>query len=615
VKSQYNQLPGVAGIFGGKSPSHNAQRIAVMLRVLAYGGREKAGIFNDEKTGVCIGWTRRSSSSNLKLPVWNEAHNTALLWWGETFEDALPNGNPQIERCLEFLQAYEREEIQSIKRLNGWFAGIIVDLNHRKAVLFNDRYGLCRLHFYETDHGFYFSSEAKALLAIFPEVARLDPKSAGEFISCGAILQNRTMFSGISLLPGASAWTFSGKRQIRKNFYFRKEEWENQSPLNAEEYYKELRQTWTQILPRYLSDKQSCGLSLTGGVDSRMIIAYGSHPAGDLKCYTFAGEYRDSADLILARKTAEICRRPHETIYVGRSFLAEFPELAADSIYISDGTMDVSGSVDLYVQRIAQQIAPVRVTGTNGGEIMRGLVAFKPSTLCLDAFKPDLQVYIKAAEKTYQKELEHKSRLSFTAFKQTPWYMNPKFLIERSQISLRMPYFDNNLVQLVFRAPGELTGDNKMAFRLIADANPALAAIDSDRGLKLRSRYGLTSVKHGFQQFTYKLEYAFDYGMPSWLAIVDRLLSPLHPERFILGRHKFHHFRIWYRDKLSEYIKEILLDPCARRRPYLSGSGLEKMVRSHIQGSANYTREIHKILSLELTERLLIENSIQKNND
>ena len=72
-------------------------------------------------------------------------------------------------------------------------------------------------------------------------------------------------------------------------------------------------------------------------------------------------------------------------------------------------------------------------------------------------------------------------------------------------------------------------------------------------------------------------------GMPQWVAKADHLMAPLHLEKLFLGRHKFHHFRIWYRDKLGNYLKEVLLDPRSRSR---SPWHMEKMVKGHIGTNA-----------------------------
>jgi len=110
-----------------------------------------------------------------------------------------------------------------------------------------------------------------------------------------------------------------------------------------------------------------------------------------------------------------------------------------------------------------------------------------------------------------------------------------------------------------------------------------------------------------FHAFTFKAEYAYDNGMPQWVAKMDHAFSSLHLERLFLGRHKYYHFRVWYRDALSGYIREILLDPRTLSRPYWQKNVLEAMVQHHIKGDRNYTNEIHRVLSVELLHRLFVD--------
>jgi asparagine synthase (glutamine-hydrolysing) len=230
---------------------------------------------------------------------------------------------------------------------------------------------------------------------------------------------------------------------------------------------------------------------------------------------------------------------------------------------------------------------------------------FKPNPTVGNVFDSDVERSFRDATETYANELQG-HRLSFTSFKQAPWYMASKFAIERSQVTYRTPYFDNDLVALAYETPATLL-HNEPAIRLIADGNPALGKIATDRGLASESIPGLDRLLHWYQEFTFKAEYAYDYGMPQWLAKLDHMFAPLHLEKLFLGRHKVAHFRVWYRDELSPGLKEILLDPAARSRPYLRANSVEAMLRAHSSGQRNYTSEIHKILTLEFIQRKLIE--------
>jgi hypothetical protein len=82
----------------------------------------------------------------------------------------------------------------------------------------------------------------------------------------------------------------------------------------------------------------------------------------------------------------------------------------------------------------------------------------------------------------------------------------------------------------------------------------------------------------------------------------------LHLERLFLGHHKIDHYRTWFRSKLSDYVREILLDRRAADRPYLNKEFLKEMVEGHMNGFQNYTSEINRTITAELIHRLLIEN-------
>jgi asparagine synthase (glutamine-hydrolysing) len=108
-------------------------------------------------------------------------------------------------------------------------------------------------------------------------------------------------------------------------------------------------------------------------------------------------------------------------------------------------------------------------------------------------------------------------------------------------------------------------------------------------------------------EFTFKAEYGYDYGMPQWVARIDHFLSPLHLERLFLGRHKLLHFRVWYRDRLADYLRQTLLDPRSLSRPYVDRRSVEAIVNGHIRGDQNHTTELHKLLTLELLHRLFVD--------
>jgi asparagine synthase (glutamine-hydrolysing) len=490
--------------------------------------------------------------------------------------------------------------------LNGRFHGLLSNKSNQTALLFNDRYGMHRIYYHESKDAFYFAAEAKAILAVRPELRVIDPRGMGELVSCGCVLENRSVFKNISVLPPGSAWTFRKGLIEHKGTYFDPKEWEEQETLDIEPYYQQLREIFSANIPKYFNGDQPIGMSLTGGLDSRMIMAWRKAPPNSFPCFSFGGMFRDCQDVTIARKVAQLCGQQHQVIGVGDEFLSKFPHYSERSVFLTDACVDVSRSPDLYINELARKIAPVRMTGNYGGEVLRSIRAFKPVEPPPNLFHSDFSTYLNHAKQTYS-SLISVHPLSFSVFRQAPWHHYGLLALEQTQIALRSPYLDNELVRMVFRAPKSTLSNNDISLRIIEDGNPALRKISTDRGLAGNSGRIATAIRHEYLEFTFKAEYAYDYGMPQWVARADHALSKFHLERLFLGRHKFYHFRVWYRDALAAYVREMLLDPRTLARPYLQGQSVETIVAGHLKGDRNYTTAIHKILTLEHLHRLFID--------
>jgi asparagine synthase (glutamine-hydrolysing) len=594
-------MPGIVAIIT-RMPKRLAQpQLMRMLGTMRHESFYRTGTWIDEAAGVYVGWTALEGSFADSMPLRNEGGDCVLAFSGEEYSSSAGKAGSYL------LDLYEREP-EFPRNLNGRFHGLVMDGRSGTATVFNDRFGMHRLYVHEASDATYFAAEAKAILAVRPELRRTDPRSLGEFVACGAVLENRTLFDGIRLLPPASAWSFGNGLLERRRTYFEPREWEEQGTLEPEAYYSELRSVFQQKLPRYFSGAQPIGMSLTGGLDMRMIMASHKAPPGSLPCYTFGSMFREHADLRVARRVAEACHQPFQVLTAGREFLFEFPQYAERTVYLSDGAVDVGHAPDLYLNQRARTIAPVRFTGIFGSEILRGVVSFKPEKPQGGIFSPEFDAEIHRAGETYR-QIREGHPISFAAFRQAAWHMHGSVALEQTQVVIRSPFLDNDLVRMVFRSPASVLASSAVSWRLIADGNRSLLAIPTDRGAAGNRGGVREAVSRAMQEFLFKAEYAYDMGMPQWLAGLDHSLAFCHFERLFLGRHKPFHFRVWYRDALAKYVQEILLDPRTLSRSFVNAKTLSQAVRDHLNGSGNYTTEIHKALSLELLHRLFIDSA------
>jgi asparagine synthase (glutamine-hydrolysing) len=580
-----------------------------MLKTVCHEPFYVSGAWADESLGVYVGWVARRGSFAEQMPLRNENGEVTCVFSGEEFPEpgivnALRERGHSIEpNAASYLVHRYEEEADFPKGLNGRFHGLVADQRRGRVLLFNDRYGLQRLYCHEGKEAVYFASEGKAILKVCPELRTIEEKGLAEFIACGCVLENRTLFPGIDLVPPGSAWIFRGGALESKGVYFDPKEWEQQERFEPEEYYRELRSAFVETLPRYFNGDEHAGVSLTGGLDTRIIMAWHKAKPNSLPCYTFGSMYRDNEDVKLARRVASICGQSHEVIVTGNEFLSQFAHYAERSTYLTDACVDLSRSPDLYVNEKVREIAPVRIVGTYGSEIMLGAVMFKAEQPVGGLFQPEVSRKIGEAEQTYY-SARGRNRTTFVAFRQSPWHHYGVLGLEQTQVAIRSPYLDNDFVRTVYRAPGPVAINDRARHRLVRDGNPMLANLRTDRGMG-----GTNGLTHVCLEFLFKAEYAYDIGMPQWVAQIDHLFGAFHLERIWLGRHKIFHFRVWYRDQLANYVREILLDARSLARPYVEPKAVRAVVDGHIKGNHNYTTEIHRLLTLELAHRLFVDSN------
>ena len=152
--------------------------------------------------------------------------------------------------------------------------------------------------------------EAKAILAVRPELRRTDDRSLGEFVACGCVLENRTLFEDIHVLPSASAWTFGPDRSRPRKHISSRASGNNKNCSTRNPIIGKSVESFSRRFPRYLNGHEQIGVSLTGGLDTRTVMAWQRFPPRSLPCYTYGGIDRECRDVVMARRIAQECSSP-----------------------------------------------------------------------------------------------------------------------------------------------------------------------------------------------------------------------------------------------------------------------------------------------------------------
>ncbi|MGA7907597.1 MAG: hypothetical protein WCA16_09355, partial [Candidatus Sulfotelmatobacter sp.] len=340
-------MPGIVGLITKLPRTLAEPQLLRMVAALRHESFYETGTWIDESLGVYVGWIARAGSPSAGMPLRNEPGDKILVFAGEEFPEPgtkrrlKERGHAFDEQSASYLVHVAEEDSSFPKGLNGRFQGLLSDRAQGTATLFNDRYAMQRMYYHEARDAFYFAAEAKAILEVRPELRTIDHRSLGEFVACGCVLENRTLFEAVHVLPPASAWVFRSGSLERKAAYFQPGEWEAQEPLQPEAYYQEFREVFSRNLPRYFNGHEPVGVSLTGGLDTRMILAWHQAPPSSLPCYTFGGMFHDCQDVQISRRVARASGQPHRVIPIAQDFLARFAEYAERAVYLTDGCVYV----------------------------------------------------------------------------------------------------------------------------------------------------------------------------------------------------------------------------------------------------------------------------------
>jgi asparagine synthase (glutamine-hydrolysing) len=407
------------------------------------------------------------------------------------------------------------------------------------------------------------------------------------------------------LVPGGSLWAFE-HGNCRKEKYFSPASWESQSVLSGEEFSGQFEETFARVLPRYFESQSRIGISLTGGLDSRMIMACRPREQQNAVCYTFSGERAKTLDDRLAARVAKACGLEHQLLRIGADFFSDFAKHADRTVFVTDGCFGVTGAHEIYLNKQGRRLAPVRLTGNYGSEILRGTSTFKPLNLSTELIEPHFQ--LSSNDWADRLTRSHSHPVTFAAFHELPWKLFGSLCASRSQTIFRTPYLDNDLVALAYRCPDDLRRSPRPALRLIGNNDMALQDIPTDMG------FGKTgtaaALRHAFSWATFKLDYLNNEGFPDWLMPLDPLLGCIGFGIGIFGLHKYLHYRTWFREKLAGYLHDAVADVRTQRSPIWKPASLKKMVADHTGGHRNYVLEINAVLTIEAVERLLFRNSV-----
>ncbi len=358
--------------------------------------------------------------------------------------------------------SYKENKLDSfLNKLDGYFNAVIYDSNIKKLFLISDRYGMRMLYFYFKDGNFAFSAEVKGLLALDFVDKEIDSNQIDIFMDLGYLLEDNTWHKYIKLIKPATILEFDiDTKELTHRYYWK---WSEIKPSNLsfDEAVDKLGELWLKAVEKRFNPNEKIGISLSGGLDSRAIFAALNtlYPDSEGTAYTFGIPNCD--DMKIAKQCVSQTKWKHKEFYFTSD---NWFEPRKDRVWFTDGMMNLKhmhGSE--FLNDISKSIN-INLNGYAGDAILGGGWLRR---IPLDTLPTN-----ESMKSFYGKYV---SNCNFNDFLYEINKIEPHLFMNRvrrftnmgtvnglTNVEQRKPFFDNQIVELVYSIPDFYRQDNKL---------------------------------------------------------------------------------------------------------------------------------------------------------
>jgi asparagine synthase (glutamine-hydrolysing) len=217
------------------------------------------------------------------------------------------------------LHAYALDGPGAVASLHGMFAFALHDARRGELLLGRDRLGIKPLYYAQLPDRFLFASELKALLAVWPGQPDLEPAALVQYLQNHFNTGEASLVRGIRRLPPGTTLVVDADLKLRERRYWSLLDMRPR-PREFEQAAVEFEPMFRQVMLEHLRADVPCGLFLSGGVDSGVLLAMMSELTGK-PVRTFSIGFRDAA-----RPEDEL----PDALEMARRFGAEHTEIVLD---------------------------------------------------------------------------------------------------------------------------------------------------------------------------------------------------------------------------------------------------------------------------------------------
>lgn len=513
------------------------------------------------------------------------------------------------------LYAYAEWGEKALERFNGMFALAIWDKQQRELFLGRDRYGIKPLYYTLQGSCFLFGSEVKAILAHPAYQTTLDKEALLEYFTFQNLFTDRTLFKGVKILPAGTYMRVSldARKVIQVKRYWDYHFVEPENPQDEREYLEELDRLFHQAINRQLVSDVDVGAYLSGGIDSGAITAIAATQLPYLKTFTCGFDLHSASGLELAfdeREKAEFMSYLFKTEHYEMVLKAGDMERILPKLtwHLEEPRIGQSYP-NFYIAQLASKFVKVVLGGAGGDELFGGYPWRYYRAVVNDNFEHYIDKYYQfwqrlipntVIQKVFQPILSEVSHVStreifrnvfiepvaeltrpedyinYSLYFEAKTFLHGLLMVEDKLsmaygLETRVPFLDNNLVDLALKVPVSLK---------LGNLSEVMRLNENETGRKKekyfqKTRDGKLLLRKVMERY---IPQKVTTGVKQGFSAPDAS---------------------WFKGESIDYVRRQLFRANARIYQFVHRDTVHDLVNEHLEGKQNRRLLIWSLLSVE----------------
>lgn len=582
---------GVAG-FISKREFNKQAYVNNTVKSINHRGPDDYGYYNSED--VLILNTRLSiiDLENGNQPFINENESIIVVQNGEIYnyievreklkkEGSVFNTDSDTEVILK---AYEKYKTKCFEHFNGMFAIAIYDKEKGELILGRDRLGVKPLYIYQNNDEIFFSSEIKSFLHVKSFKKALNNQSIHNYLKYNYIPIPNTIFENVRhVLPGSFLEINVKTLKVKTTKYWDISNTKEIDNVSEEDVFDKIDEILEDAIKIRLRSDVGIGAFLSGGLDSSLVCAVTKAKFNiGLDSYSIGFKEKKYDESDWAKKVANFCNIKNKTHILESDII----ELWNKVTWHNDQPHgDISFIPTFILSEFASKDYKLVFSGDGGDE------AFAGYTKYFESFSGNEKEYFDKISLIKNDEIF--DSLYLDDFSENVNYKEPFKIftdtinkVSNKDFTNKILYFDT--VQLL---PGNnLVKPDKMA---MANSLETRSPLLDYRFFELtQSLKGNFKLREGETKYILK-KYALKY-LPKDIVYRDKQMFTVP-----VGE--------WFKNHLKHYVSEIINSNSLKSRNIFNIEYLNTILKIHIDGKKDYTRELRAIVNLEIWFRNFLD--------